>query len=303
MFAHVLLPLAGAASALSMGVYAPYDVSDPVSRLRLEMAISCKASQDVNDPIVTGWSGKVMSRREGEPDQHLFDVQGINPRACQIFDDPVRGPGYRAVARELMIFIDPRTGKVLDSWKNPWTGETVDVVHMLNDPASMAAPVYAFNADGTPAPVQRPWQDWGESFIQFDTRGRFSENPMGGAYQQWVGGQYQAMESTALRVHKSHIAAIKAGKNVPAAASLVRLSKWLPWMKMGSREGVIVTAWQGRTFASYDDLPEPLRGLVNTRWPQMKSVPAFDDDRPFVNSWGSMKNHFDAQAKPSPDNK
>jgi hypothetical protein len=299
MTGFALVLAASMAAGQPNGDYPRFDVTDSVNRIRLEVAAGCPASEgagkDAGKPVLIGWTGKVISRREGEPDRHLFDVQGVNPRACQLFNDPVRGPGYRATARELMIYLDPATGKLLDRWQNPWTGETVEVVHMVNDPASMAAPVHARKADGTPTPARRSWQDWGDSFIQFDSISRFGENPMGGAYQPWVGGQYQAMENTAIRVHKSHVPAIMAGRNVPVTTTLVRITPWLPWMKMGSREGIIVIAFEGRTFAGHDALPEPLRGLIDTRWPLMRTAPAFDDARPFMNSWSAMKAHFDAQ--------
>jgi hypothetical protein len=297
MSALALLIASGMAASQPGGDGPPFDISVAEDRIRLEIAAGCPASGDVNRPILIGWTGKVISRRVGEPDRHLFDVQGVNPRACEQYQDPVRGPGYRATARELMIYLDPRTGTLLDTWQNPWTGETVEVVHMLNDPASMARPVFARDAEGRPRPPRRGWQDWGDSFIQFDTMSRFGENPMGGAYQPWVGGQYHSMENTAIRVHKSGVADILAGRNVPVTTTLVRISSWLPWMKMGSREGIIVISFEGRTFADHDDLPEPLRSLIDSRWPLMKSAPPFDDDRPFMNSWSAMKAHFDAQAE------
>jgi hypothetical protein len=272
-----------------------FDLSDHANRVLLDIAIGCKQSQDITDPGVYAWSGKVFSRRRGEADRHLFDVQGINPRACQIFDDPVKGPGYLASARELMVYLDADSGEVLDEWTNPWTRERVKVIHMLNDPASMRKPLYAFNDDGTPTAKRRIWEDWGENIINRRPRAYYRDNPLGGDYQDWIGGKYQVFENSAIRVHKSHIAKIRRGERVPYNASWVRVSQWLPWMGMGSREGMIIIATEGRSFDSIDDIPEPIASLVQTRWPIMKTVPAFDDDRPFVTSWDSIKQEIDRQ--------
>lgn len=301
--AGLALVLAAAVAAGATAAPAAFDISDPSNRIRLEIAAGCPAGGGVDQPVLIGWTGKVIARRMGEPDRHLFNVQGVNPRGCVVYDDPVRGPGYRATARELMIYLDPETGELLDRWTNPWTGETVEVVHMLNDPASMPVPVFAKDATGKPAPARRVWQDWGDSYIQFDSVSRFSENPMGGAYQQWVGGQYHAMENSAIRVHKSDVPAILAGRTVPVTTTLVRISPWLPWMKMTGREGIIVIAFEGRTFATQNALPEPLRSLIDTRWPLMKTAPPLSDDRPFVYSWLGMKMHIDAQGKAGSDAK
>jgi hypothetical protein len=287
-----------AASLCTGGGYAQsFDLTDHANRVLVEIAIGCKQSQDVNDPGVYAWSGKVFSRRTGEADRHLFDVQGVNPRACRIYDDPVRGPGYLASARELMIYLDPKTGELLDQWTNPWTGEQVDVIHMVNDPASMSKALYAYNADGTPTPKRRVWEDWGENIINRRPRAFYRENPLGGDYQEWVGGKYQAFENSAIRIHKSHIDSILKGERVPYNATWVRVSQWLPWMGMGSREGMIIIATEGRSFDSVDDVPEPIAGLIKTRWPLMQRVPDFDDDRPFSSSWDSLKKEIDAQRK------
>ena len=52
---------------------------------------------------------------------------GINTRQCSRVTDPQRGDGFRSVSREIMVYLDPATGQIIDQWKNPWTGETVEV--------------------------------------------------------------------------------------------------------------------------------------------------------------------------------
>ena len=106
------------------------------------MALGCN-STDEQRPQFYFWEGVVYGRRRGEQDRHLFNVQGVNPRACRFLVDEQRGGrGYQAAARELMLYLDPTTNAVLDVWTNPYTGETVEVMHMLNDPASMPRPKF-----------------------------------------------------------------------------------------------------------------------------------------------------------------
>ncbi|GIT37224.1 MAG: hypothetical protein Ct9H300mP6_10920 [Gammaproteobacteria bacterium] len=54
----------------------------------------------------------------------------MNIRQCDTVKDSKRGNGYRMVSRELLFYQDPKTGEILDQWTNPWTGETVDVLHV-----------------------------------------------------------------------------------------------------------------------------------------------------------------------------
>ena len=101
---------------------------DPVSAaggFAIERALGC-GSADTKTPQYYFWTGTVHARRAGEPDRLLFNVQGVNPRACRFVEDATRGPGYQAAARELMLYLDPATDAVLRDWRNPWTGEVVD---------------------------------------------------------------------------------------------------------------------------------------------------------------------------------
>ena len=51
-------------------------------------------------------------------------------------DDDEKGAGFKLVSREILLYKDPVTDEVLATWENPWTGETVDVLHVANDPVN-----------------------------------------------------------------------------------------------------------------------------------------------------------------------
>ena len=78
----------------------------------------------------------MYSRVQGEADRLLFRVEGMNIRACTSIKDPERGDGFRMVSRELLFYQDPKTGEIMNQWTNPWTGETVEVLHVANDPVN-----------------------------------------------------------------------------------------------------------------------------------------------------------------------
>ena len=86
------------------------------------------------EAVTYWWHGKAYSRRQGERDKLLFLVEGMNVRQCTTVDD-----GYKLVSREILLYKDPKTGEVLSTWDNPWTGETVDVLHVANDPVNFMA--------------------------------------------------------------------------------------------------------------------------------------------------------------------
>jgi len=59
--------------------------------------------------FITG--GTAFSRRMGERDKVLFDVEGMNVRSCSTITDPEKGLGYHLVTREILLYKDAKTGK------------------------------------------------------------------------------------------------------------------------------------------------------------------------------------------------
>ncbi|MSO98083.1 MAG: DUF1838 domain-containing protein [Rhodospirillaceae bacterium] len=277
-FATVLLATTAHARTL--------DLTKPEDVIRAEIRLDC--SPDPAKPRLRWMTGQIMSRRQGEPDQHIFDVQALNTSACQIYDDPKRGPGYRSVTREIMFYIDPVTGKVLETWKNPWTGETVDVVHMFNDPVNMPEPKYAYDKAGKPLP---PWPGkivGGMAHLQ-RANNYFRESPMGGDYQDYVGGKYSVLELRSILIPAADWLDTDKPSPVRGVAVWSRISAWLPWMKMGGREGY--TALTSTWFAVGDisEVSEPLRSEVLSKYPVFATAPPLDDPRPSVSSWDGVK--------------
>jgi hypothetical protein len=228
----------------------------------------------------------------------LFNVQGMNIRQCGSFSDPKRGPGFRSVSREVMLYLDPQTNEVLRRWKNPWTGEEVEVIHVANDPVNMRAPTYAFGADGKPATFRGTFvkdQAWtsGEAPLWYD-------NPLAGGYQEYVGNQYQAMEMLNSFTDAKALLDPKV-KTLPSVSiSWARVSDWIPWMKMGGRSGLVVFTTVGKRVASIDDLSEPLRSEIKSNYPTYLAPPPLDDARPNETSWTYIRKIVDAQRAAAP---
>ena len=282
--------------ALSPAAARTLDLSKPEDVIRAEIKLGC--ALDPAKPRLSWMTGTVYSQRAGEANRHLFDVAGVNTRACTVVDDPKRGPGYRSVTREIMFYLDPATGKILDTWANPWTGETVDVIHMFNDPVNMAQPKYAYDADG------KPTAKWSGTIINGQAIERrinpnFRDSPMGGDYQDYVGGKYAVMEmSTTIIPAAEWLDTTKPGP-VRVASVWTRTSQWLPWMKMGGRDGttILTSLW---VTGVIDDVPEPARSAIKQRYPAYATAPPLDDQRPSVFSWLGMKQAIDRKRVSAP---
>ena len=144
----LLLPALLAGTVANAAKTAKLDPNKPEDAIKLDQKMSC--SLEEGKAIIYWWQGGAYSRKPGEQDRHLFNVQGMNIRHCKNFNDPKRGPGYRSVPRELLVYLDPKTNAILRNWDNPWSGAKVEVMHVANDPVNMRQPDYAYATDGTP---------------------------------------------------------------------------------------------------------------------------------------------------------
>ncbi len=254
------------------------DPNDAKDALTLARKIACSTVD--GQPATFWWQGRAYSRRQGERDRPLFHVEGMNTRACASATHPTRGQGYRMVSRELLIYRDAQTGQALSTWENPWTGELVEVLHVANDPVNFAN--YEIGRDGEPLRwsgliTEGKWR-------QNTTVPLFYPNPLAGDYQAEVGGIYHATEMFNFLGDAAELLDAKtetAGSHV----GWVRMSDWLPWMKMGGREGVIYMHTAGLRLSSWDALPDSMKDEIAKHYPSYRKPPPLDDDRRNVTSW------------------
>jgi hypothetical protein len=277
------------ALALAAPAGAQLQFDRPADALRMYRTIQC----DVRDgaPVVYHWSGKVYSRAQGEPDRHLWNVEGMNVRACVTASDRQRGQGVRMVSRELMFYLDPRTGQVLDTWQNPWTGRTNRVFHVQNDPVNQG-PVFEIGRDGRPFTLPAR-TDGGRVFWNIEVP-LFYTNPLGGEFQDYAGNHYHAMEMFNFIVDERMLRNPRTTQ-ANAAVSWVRLSTWMPFMEMGSRPGGLVFNATGSVVAGIDALPAVLREQIDRNFPTYREPPPLDDKRPNATTWTEFRKFVEAE--------
>jgi hypothetical protein len=262
---------------------APLDLTSGPDALVAYRKIQCSAKDAA--PAVYHWSGHVFSRAPGEPDRHLFNVEGMNIRQCATVEDPKRGPGFRMVSRELMFYLDPTTGALLKTWLNPVTGRTVEVVHVANDPVNMR-PIFATDDHGKPFSFGGRVE--GDKVFISSEIPLFYTNPLAGDYQDYVGNQYHAMEIFDFVVDKADLLNRDKTEASPSV-SWVRVAEWLPWMEMGGRPGLMIMNATGQKVADIDHLPPVLRDAIHADYPAWTAPPPLDDQRPNETSWTYFK--------------
>lgn len=267
------------------------------------LAVNMKTTCGTTEQGVTRygmWEGRMYSRIAGEKDRHIFDVIGINTRQCERHKDPVRGDGFRSISREIMVYLDPATGEIIDQWKNPWTGETVEVVHVANDPVNMREPRFAIGADGKPSHIALRQYD--DLLVDVSEVPLFYTNPLAGDYQDYVGGQYHAMEIFNTFYRAADFTDAKKTRISESRISWQRISSWLPWMKMRDRPGIMIFNATG--FSTFDKarIPPRLMQVLTSRYPDYLNPPPLGDRRENATTWTVTKKWID-ERRSSKENK
>lgn len=265
------------------------DPARPEDAVQIVKRTQCGAKD--GEAAVFYWSGKIYSRVHGEPDRLLFAGEGMNIRQCTTVTDPKRGVGYRQVSREIMLFTDPATGEVLRKWQNPWTGETVDVMHIANDPVNVPAN-FPYDAKGNPFRMTvKRMGPWIAMPLEVPL---FYRNVLAGDYQDYIGGQYHAMEVFDFAAPAAELLDPRKYPTAYPSVSWVRISDWMPWMKMRGRQGQLVFNAMGVKLRSVAELPEVLRDEIATNYPIYHRPPPIDDQRPNETTWTVFKKAIDA---------
>jgi hypothetical protein len=284
------LLLAATALAATSASARMLDPAVPADAFEISKRVQCGTADGT--PTVYHFGGKVYSRVDGEPDRLLFLAEGMNVRQCVAVTDPKRGKGYRLVSREVLFYLDPKTGQVLRQWANPWTGETVEVMHVHNDPVN-SRPNFPVDAEGKPASVNLKRE--GKFLFMPLEAPLFYKNVLAGEYQEYVGGDYHAMEIFNFFMDAGDMLDTKNATAYPGV-SWQRISYWLPWMKMRGRQGGLVfTAMGSKLRGGFDDLPAVIKDEIKLNYPAYTAPPPGDDARPNDTTWTVFKRQVDQE--------
>jgi len=263
-------------SAFAKG--ARLDLSKPEQAIQASRKLV--ASTIAGEPSWYFWKGRAYSRVPGEKDRHLFSILGMSVRTSRDVEDPKKGKGFQMLSRELMIFLDPVTGCVLRHWDNPFSGQRVEVLPVANDPVN---PPPSWERE--PGNMGLTGTFHGGMYLHQVCVPLFYPDPLGGDFQQYVGGQYQALEVFNFTVPEEDLldAHRSGARNV--SISWMRVSKWMPWMAMGDRPGLLVFNALGRRMERLEDLPDLLRQEIDKNHPLLKVPQPLTDTRGSETSW------------------
>ena len=250
----------------------PIDFSDPAQNLRAFI----KVTGDLDPTVETaGWfGGDVFAvTTPDRPLQKLFGIEGFGVLRCEPQDDG----SFRLFNRELAYYSDPMTGEYMDEWKNPYTGEVVEVMPIHNKVVNAEiAPIMKMDFDGTmqEIPFSPPWTFFGDkAFSLFEVHTAFP-NPM--TVEQWP--RESAGPVTRISEVFQRFTSLADLENpeltgVDYTGVWTRIGPWLPWMLQGQAEGhLLFRTWMDRT-GTVDKLPPKLVAHTEERFPDFFVAP------------------------------
>lgn len=282
----------------------PLDLTDPGDNLYAFGKLW--GTYDVEVPTISTFHGTMFASIGTERLRPLFTYAGTGVTKCRITDDG----NLQMRGKETGYFHDLATGEVIDTWRNPWTGEAVEVFHFLNDrigatltrelPRLVVGDVEDDHGvdmnrfedaapDAEPEPFVLPWQVYGdEVLLEWD---------YAHAYPNPVDPEHWPKASTGHTINPSEHFTIFTSlaeledPSLPSAhfrAGFSRVSPWWPWMRMGESgvDGVMFGRLFSRTtHRGRDDVPPKLLARIERDCPDYLDHAEDWDEGPILSSW------------------
>ena len=218
-----------------------------------------RASLDTEQDVVFYWSGYVYHYAAKDPADYaegsynvsfespLFRFEGFN--VARFADDGAGG--YVMLSREVSVYQDPRSGQILDCWRNELLEAQpfVSVMHVANDPVNYGV--------GQVSHLELGDRVSFFSDILVSYRSPLAAEPSLSPFS--ASDVYQSNELFNFYASREDLED-ESLETVPAEISWTRVGQYLPWMQMGDRPGQLIYHVRGyKVLDGVDGLPEPLR--------------------------------------------
>lgn len=229
------------------------------------------------------FTGEVYSLIPGQKSMQLFALEGYKISRLQ----KVEG-GYQLLGKEVILLLDHRTKEILNTWRNPLTGKSIPVLHILNNPVNQS---FVYEPDMLPyIPAMLPSERLDESTIYHSEIFPFYPQLLPRReYNANVQSDYfQAAEITEYRV-RTEALADRSISSVPAEYNMSYISPWLPFMNMSDRAGQLLFVARGeKLMGGFAALPTALKGYVMTHHMDFSQAPTIWTE-PNQDPWSYFK--------------
>lgn len=258
--------LAASGPALGATNSATLDFSD--KKDRLTALIKMRASMD--DRIVMGGVKGLYYGVVNNKVTPLYGVMGGTLARYEQLDEWT----YAGVSFEVAYFTNWETGELLETFDNPYTGETVEVPQTRMGPSKLL-----LSLEGRRSPSESPrlaGLDISHRFITpRNEKGTvvLVEEVIVGTPEDFKGPQFHYNEVTTYRAQMEDLA----NPEVMVANDSTHFNgivSWRPWLNMGDHPGHLFGTATGGRFETVDDYPDYYLELTNKHHPDVFADPA-----------------------------
>ena len=251
----------------------------------LNAFIKLRGNLDGSDTLAD-WRVTVFIVEPGKRALPVMRLDGFNVgRAIKNADG-----SYQWLSREVAYYRDLKTGQILNTWNNPITGKTNDVLHVINDPV---------NGSFAPDRMNLPWDVRGDDvFMKMDIPLAYPNALQPAEYpEESTGPTYYASEHF---LYFAKTLDFKDAKqtSIPASYAWSRTGPWLPWMKMGQRPGYVLYTGQGKKLKDIAELDSVVRQYTEKNHPLFMKAPE-KLVTPNETSWSYYRKQFPVKSAPA----
>ncbi|MCP4001173.1 MAG: DUF1838 domain-containing protein [Gammaproteobacteria bacterium] len=225
----------------------------------------------------------------------LFGYTGTGVMQSKIDDDgnmQIRG-------KETGYFTDLASGDILETWDNPWTGDTVEVFNFYNpnmggkltaqmprfamgatkDDATLMNEGTHIDQSGT-VPFVLPFEVFGDDLMLAWDYAHEYTNPV--SKHKWpkacTGNRISPSEHFTFSMSLEQMMD-RSQPTVRYQAGFSRLSQWWPWMRMGEHkykdEVLFGRIFSHKGLTGYDDVPPKVLAYIEKHAPEFLEVPDY----------------------------
>ncbi len=252
------------ARAAIRGHAATLDLASPATRLRAFRMMR----GGLDEAIGASW---VSARYYGVVDDRMEPLFAVR---SAVFSRSRATPdgGFDLFAFELAWFVDPDTDKVIETWRNPYTGQDVKVPSGGYAPSRVHfGPDLSFHIATAP-----PGLEMVHEILPFEAREDdvwLIERSRTAMTLPGAPRPFRYSESNTFRTSRKALQAPGASR-VTSEVSFTNVCSWRPWMGMGDRPGHLTATGIGRQNASTDSFPPSWVEATAARRPEVLKDPA-----------------------------
>lgn len=274
------------ASALKTDKDPVLDLDDPETNF---MALLKLRGDLSGDDFFFAFPGQAWAMVPQERNYKCFRTFGFGSGRYEKMEDGV----YRIYSREVLYYLDPDTGEILEEWNNPFLGNRkVEVAHIANDPVNG---VFSLKGPGPLTPPY-PYVSVGDHvafqwnfFIQHPAAMNRADYPL---YSS--GDIDQHAELWGLMGRKSDI--LDDTTSAYCTMSWSRVADWLPFMEMGNAPGKMVFhSHSMKLMEGPSELPKPILDYIEKHHSEYLTAPTEWNGPQMTSSAGEFKKMIDAR--------